>query len=164
MRKFKNYLILIALLCSNVYAATDFLPLNCLRNYKELLRPVEEIELRDGMENSKIKLTGLSEYHDILPQSCSSELGRGELKIVELNHKMFIFHLVLFNSDPLILKTFSAPKSAMIEVGIKRKKLGSQLIKTSLSDQSFNYLLTKTEDKRYIEYLIFKSLDTANYE
>jgi hypothetical protein len=164
MKKVKNYLIFIMLLCSNVFAATDFLPLNCLRNYKELLKPVEEIELRDGMDNSKIALAGLTEYHDILPQSCSSELGQGELKIVELNHKIFIFSLVLFNTDPVILKNFSAPKSAMIEVGIKRNKLGSQIIKTSLSNETFQYILSKTTDNKYIEYLLFKSLETAKYE
>jgi len=164
MKKVKNYLIFIMLLCSNVFAATDFLPLRCLANYKNLLVPVEEIELRDGMESSKIKLSGLSEYHDVLPQSCSSELGQGELKIVELNHKIFIFNLVLFNTDPVILKNFSAPKSAMIEVGIKRNKLGSQIVKTSLSSESFQYILSKTTDNKYIEYLFFKSLETANYE
>jgi hypothetical protein len=164
MKISKKYLFFIFIICNSVCAAADFLPLRCLANYKNLLVPVEEIELRDGMENSKIKLSGLSEYHDILPQSCSSELGQGELKIVELNHKIFIFNLVLFNTDPVILKNFSAPKSAMIEVGIKRNKLGSQIIKTSLSNESFQYILSKTTDNKYIEYLLFKSLETANYE
>lgn len=164
MKRLKNYLFFIILICNNVFAATDFLSLRCLTNYKDLLRPVEEIELRDGMENSRIKLSGLSEYHDILPQSCSSELGQGELKIVELNHKIFIFSLVLLNPDPVILKNFSAPKSAMIEIGIKRHKQGSQIIKTSLSNESFQYILSKPSDKKYIEYLLFKSLETANYE
>lgn len=152
------------LIYSNVFAATDFLPLNCLKNYKELLKPVEEIELRDGMENSKIKLAGLSEYHDILPQNCSSELGQGELKIIELNQELFIFQLVLINSSPVILKQFSAPKLAMIEVGIKRNKLGSQIIKTSLSNEFFQYILSNTIDKKNIEYLIFKSSETGKYE
>jgi hypothetical protein len=164
MKRLKNYLFFIILICNNVFAATDFLSLRCLTNYKDLLRPVEEIELRDGMENSRIKLSGLSEYHDILPQSCSSELGQGELKIVELNHKILIFNLVLFNPVPVILKSFSDPKLAIIEVGIKRNKLGSQLIKTSLGGESFEYILSMSSDKKYIEYLIFKSLETANYE
>ena len=61
MQILKNYLIFLFLICNNVFAETDFLPLRCLANYKNLLVPVEEIELRDGMENSKIKLSGLSE-------------------------------------------------------------------------------------------------------
>jgi hypothetical protein len=62
------------------------------------------------------------------------------------------------------LKNFSAPKSAMIEVGIKRNKIGSQIIKTSLSNESFEYTLSKPTDNKYIEYLLFKSLETAKYE
>lgn len=164
MKPIKKILILITLICSSSLGAQDFLSIQCLKNYKILLKPVNDVLLRDGIETSKISLPNLLEYHDLLPQTCSSELGFGELKIVELNNKLFIFNLVLYTSNPIFLKSFSAPKQAMIEVGLKYHKQGAQDIKTSISDQPFQYKISKSNEKKYIESLNFENIETAHYE
>ena len=159
------FLISLLFFANHAFAEPNYLSLNCLKNYKELLSPVTD----RSFIMPTVNIANLQEvkiYKGGLPKACGDSLGiKGELSIVTSQNTLFVFGLFLENPKPLFVKYIASKNLLSVELGIRRyKSAGSHFISNIDNNLPLSYILNIVDENHVIETLSYRHPDLAKYE
>jgi hypothetical protein len=169
--KKNSFLFALLFLFQNAFAENSFLPLNCLKNYASLIKPVNELQIFSGKPLSNIKFRNPKEYIGTLPASCESELNsKGNLTIIANADEILLIAFELENSEPRLLKYLNIIDQNRIEISLKRYNVGYSAFNSTLGSNlfgpsfAFSYVLQKDKQNYFLELLTFKNIELSNYD
>jgi hypothetical protein len=144
---------------SSVMSETS-LPLECLANYRSLLKPVQlPLVFPDIPGGSAWDLKNAAEYNGPVNPSCAKVFGsNAKLRIVTEDGKLFYLHLESNNDAPLLAQHFQTAELSRMEAALRQNGSAYANLRISLDGGvNVSYSLSRSgqifsENIGYIAY------------